>query len=165
MNGFNFFFFSIYFLVFHILKGYTLSCVNIEVFKKCVNEDFPNPNDICSNHNCKEIINNTVVCSEPIFEIYKAAITLFCTKDDDDNFCPYHEAIGKYTNFNDLKQNIENEEALKQGIKDSCNLQNCKTSFYDNVKSIINNSILINDKHYEDIATNKIYKELLSLCE
>jgi len=157
--------FSVFSMVFLLLKSYAISCNNIEVFKNCMNKVFSNPDDVCLNKDCQKIMKNDVVCSEPISEVYKAALSLFCSKDDNDHFCPYHEAVGKFINHNDLKQNVENEEALKRTVKKSCNIEECKTSFYNNIKSIIVNSILIGDMHYEDITTNKLYNEFLSLCE
>jgi len=142
-----------------------LSCSNLEAFKDCINQNFDKKNDICLYHNCQEILNNNVVCSEPIFDIYKASLSLFCSKNNNGAFCPYHDIIGKAINYENISETIEMETALKNAISATCNVTECKTVFYEHVKTIILNSILIGDKHYEDISTNELYKELVSICD
>ncbi|KAG4095454.1 hypothetical protein H8356DRAFT_996799 [Neocallimastix lanati (nom. inval.)] len=160
-------FFSIHtFLIILLLcsKCYT-SCTNPEIFQNCINQVFDNPTDICYHQNCLDIINGSVSCSEPIFDIYKASLTLYCARDTNGDFCPYHSAIEKTYEYDNIYEALKNELALKEKVKDTCYIEKCKSILFTNIKAIILNSILLGDSHYEDINSNDLYNEFTSLCK
>ncbi|ORX86456.1 hypothetical protein BCR32DRAFT_290031 [Anaeromyces robustus] len=157
----------IFYIIFILLidQNYAISCTNTETFKKCINQVFTNPSDICLNNSCQDIIKEVVVCSEPIYDIYKSSLSLYCAKDNTGNYCPHHHAFSLTINRDDIYQALLGDSLIRNAVKSSCKIEECKNVLFNNLKSLILNSILIGDNHYEDIDNNALYNEFLNICQ